>query len=184
MRTTRFVAFLGVIAIASGAATGSAAQMGRRGPAGGDPSQRGGPQGDPRTKGERPSINPLELTIEELRLDLKLQTPQQAAWESFADKVRAVADDATRTRVRTQREPDMTGLQRIDYVVDVARNRYTAVEEAADAAKALYATLSPEQRQVGERRIANLIAVAAQGGAMTGMAGGNTPRERPMRGPQ
>jgi hypothetical protein len=188
VKTSRLVVFLGVAAIVVGAVIDASAQTGRQGPGGGDPAQRGGgrggPQGDPRSKGERPSVNQLELMIEELREDLHLQPQQQAAWENFVDKVRAIADDATRARNRAQREPDMSGMQRIEYVVDIARNRYTAIEDGADAAKALYRTLSPEQQNMGDRRIANVITIASQSGMMMGMPVGGIPRDRPPRAPQ
>jgi hypothetical protein len=165
----------------------ASAQMGRPSPGGADPSQRGargGPQGDPRTAGERPSMNQVEIAIEELREDLKLAPQQVPAWERYVDKVRAIADDATRERQRVQRAQDLTGMQRIDATVDVARNRYTSLEDAADAAKALYKSLSPEQQKIGDQRLANVLALASQSGAGMAMPIGGLPRERPARGPQ
>jgi len=47
--------------------------------------------------------------------------------------------------------------QRIDRAVDVARDRLTAVEDIALAAKALYANLTPPQREAADPRLANLI---------------------------
>jgi hypothetical protein len=49
-----------------------------------------------------------------------------------------------RTDERVQREKAQIGvLQRVDRVVDVARDRLTAVEDIAISAKALYAQLAP-----------------------------------------
>jgi len=173
----RFVWIALVLACALGTAS---AQMGRPSPGGGDPSQRGGP----RSAGERPSMNQLEIAIEELREDLKLAPQQQAAWERYVDKVRAIADDATREGQRGRRERDMTGMQRIDAAVDLARNRYTALEDAGDAAKALYKALTPEQQKIGDQRIASVILLASQSGGMIGMPPGGMSGERPTRGPQ
>jgi LTXXQ motif family protein len=173
--------------IAAGAVHDASAQMGRPSPGGADPSQRGGrggPQGEPRTTGERPSMNQVEVAIEELREDLKLAPQQVPAWERYVDKVRAIADDATRERQRVQRAQDLTGMQRIDAAVDVARNRYTALEDAADAAKALYKSLSPEQQKIGDQRLASVLVLASQSGAGMAMPIGGLPRERPARGPQ
>jgi len=173
--------------IAAVALNDASAQMGRPGPGGGEPSQRGGGRGgspgEPRATGERSQINQLEYAIEELREDLKLQPQQQASWDRYVDKVRAIADDATRDRDRLRREPDMSGMQRIDYAVDVARNRYTALEDAADAAKALYKSLSPEQQKSADRRIANVMTLASQSGMMVGMQAGGPPRDRPSPPP-
>ncbi|MEO6564404.1 MAG: Spy/CpxP family protein refolding chaperone [Casimicrobiaceae bacterium] len=47
-----------------------------------------------------------------------------------------------------------TAPQRLDALADGARNRLTAVEDIVDAVKALYALLTPEQRNVADRRLA------------------------------
>jgi hypothetical protein len=47
--------------------------------------------------------------------------------------------------------------QQIDRIVDAARNRLTALEDIAQAAKALYAKLAPEQQPAADPRLANLM---------------------------
>ena len=49
--------------------------------------------------------------------------------------------------------------QQIDRQVDAARNRLTALEDIAQSAKALYASLSPEQRPAADPRLANLMTI-------------------------
>jgi hypothetical protein len=44
--------------------------------------------------------------------------------------------------------------KRFDSLADSARNRLTAVEDIADAGKALYAVLTPEQKVIADRRLA------------------------------
>jgi hypothetical protein len=56
-------------------------------------------------------------------------------------------------------------LQRIDRAVDMARDRLTAIEDIALAAKSLYARLTPEQQQVADPRLANIIALPLAAGA-------------------
>lgn len=180
----RRFASIAVMLVGAFALATASAQIGRPSPGGGDPSQRSGPRGDPRSAGERPSMNQLEIAIEELREDLKLAPQQQPAWDRYVDKVRAIADDATREGQRARRDQNATGMQRIDAAIDVARNRYTALEDAGDAAKALYKALTPEQQKIGDQRIATVILLASQSGAMMGMPSGGMPRERPTRGPQ
>ncbi|HYL90926.1 MAG TPA: hypothetical protein VEU32_19410 [Burkholderiales bacterium] len=71
----------------------------------------------------------LEATAHELHEDLKL-TPQPSG--------RAV-------------------VQKVDRIVDVARDRLTALEDIAQAAKDLYAKLTPEQQSAADPRLANLM---------------------------
>jgi hypothetical protein len=59
----------------------------------------------------------------------------------------------------------MTVLQRLDHAVDVARNRFTAVENIAAAAKKLYAGLTPEQQSMADPRLATAVAAAAASGS-------------------
>ena len=59
----------------------------------------------------------------------------------------------------------MKVLQRLDHAVDVARNRLTAVEDIAAAAKKLYAGLTPEQQSIADPRLATAIAAAAISGS-------------------
>jgi hypothetical protein len=185
VRLRRVIAWIAIVLTPAFATTSAWAQLGRPSPGGGDPPQRSGRgPADARAPGERLAMNQLEIAIEELREDLKLTPPQQPAWDRYVDKVRAIADDATRDGDRSRRERDMTGVQRIDAAVDLARNRYTALEDAGDAAKALYKTLTPEQQKVGDQRLANVILLASQSGAMLGMPSGGMTRERPTRGPQ
>jgi hypothetical protein len=54
----------------------------------------------------------------------------------------------------------MNLMQRIDRVVDAARDRLTALEDIGQAAKALYAKLAPEQQAAADPRLANLMLVA------------------------
>jgi len=57
----------------------------------------------------------------------------------------------------------MTLLQRLDRTVDLARNRLTAVEDIALAAKSLYAMLTEEQQKIADPRLANIISLPLTG---------------------
>ncbi|SRR5258708_39045458 len=143
------------IAALSLSASGALAQLGgsRRGRASGEGREKGGPE----------QVSPVEVTLHEFHEDLKLSAEQEPAWETYVERIRALANDIARER--TQREKAQMGvLQRIDRTVDMARDRLTAVEDIALAAKSLYARLTPEQQQVADPRLANLIATPLAGG--------------------
>ena len=114
------------------------------------------------------SVDQLALILAELREDLKLTADQQAAWDAYARNVEALASDVARERNRTKEVMQMKVLQRLDHAVDVARNRLTAVEDIAAAAKKLYAGLTPEQQSMADPRLATAIA-AASGSANSGI---------------
>jgi hypothetical protein len=111
------------------------------------------------------SVDQLALILAELREDLKLTADQQAAWDAYARNVEALASDVARERGRTKEVMQMKVLQRLDHAVDVARNRLTAVEDIAAAAKKLYAGLTPQQQSMADPRLATAIAAAAASGS-------------------
>ena len=136
------------------AATPALAQFGGR--------RRGDRPAD-KANGAEPRVDALEVTIEELREDLKLTAEQEPAWQSYVDKVRALAGDLARERGR--RPAPGSVPQQIDHVVDAARNRLAALEDIAQAAKELYAKLTPGQQPAADPRLANLMAMPLGAGA-------------------
>jgi hypothetical protein len=102
-------------------------------------------------------VNPLEVTLKEFHDDLKLTAEQEPAWQAYADKVRALAGDVARERAQRLAAPPSGVLQRIDRTTDIARNRFTALEDVAEAAKALYARLTPEQQAASDPRLATIV---------------------------
>ena len=63
---------------------------------------------------------------------------QRMAWQSYADKVKALVADIGRKRERVPFGVEQGGaLQKIDRAADTARNRLTAREDIAAAAKTL-----------------------------------------------
>jgi hypothetical protein len=111
------------------------------------------------------SVDQLALILAQLQEDLKLTAEQRAAWDAYARNLEALASDVTRERGRTKEVMQMRVLQRLDHAVDVARNRLTAVEDIAAAAKKLYAGLTPEQQSIADPRLATAIAAAATSGS-------------------
>ncbi len=126
------------------------ARRGRR--SGGDDQKKGG---------EEPRVNQIEVTLHEFHEDLKLAAQQEPAWESYAEKLRALARDVARESRSRPAQLDL--VQRIDRIVDSARNRLTALEDIAQSAKALYAGLTPEQQKMADPRLANIIAMPLAG---------------------
>jgi hypothetical protein len=68
---------------------------------------------------------------------------------------------------------------RLDALADNARNRLTAVEDIVDAGKALYAVLTPQQKEVADRRLALPLATLTGNDAGGDARGGapNAPKK-------
>lgn len=151
----------------AGGFPGGAGMRGGRG--GGD---RNAARDQQRPAAAEQRVDTLEQTIEELRVDLKLQSAQMPAWESYTGKVRALVGDIARSRSQMPAGPEANVLQRLDRSVDAARNRLTAIEEVSDAAKALFALLVPEQRTAADPRLATIV-ISVTNGAMARSPGGS-----------
>ena len=155
------------------AATDSFAQFGSRGGPGG---MSGGSRGGNRDQGnsqdnrnnrpvqqESDTFEQMEYRLSLLEEDLHLQPEQHASWESFAGKVRAYASDLARARARAMTPPSggdtgSGGVQHIEQAADSERNRATALDDIAAAAKTLYAGLKPDQKMLADVRIATIVA--------------------------
>ena len=138
-----------------------------------------GGDGDPRSMdkgGGEPRVNMLEVTAHELHEDLKLTPQQEPLWDAYLDKIRALGNDIARER-RPLGSAAGNVTQQIDRIVDKARNRLTALEDIAQAAKDLYAKLSPDQQPAASPRLANLMTMPL--GDQGGGPGGPGGRQRP-----
>ena len=161
MRTERrALAFLAAVVLALTAAQAEAQfGGGMRGARGGQgqfqPGQRH--RGEPHQAMQEDPASRAEFLLGMLHEDLKLSPGQEPAWQSYADKVSALAADISRERGRLKETLQMKALPRIDRAVDVARDRLTALEEIASAAKALYARLTPEQQGLADARLATTL---------------------------
>ena len=132
------------------------AQFGRRARGGMDSGGPGGGQGRASKAEPTPA---LEVTLHELAEDLKLGPEQQPLFDAYADTLRGLANDVVRERQRQSgaKSASASLLERIDRNVDSLRNRLTAVEDIAQAAKTLYARLNPDQQRAADPRLATLM---------------------------
>jgi hypothetical protein len=94
----------------------------------------------------------VTLRMSQLEEDLNLTPAQLPQWNAYRGKVQGMIDDIKRgPRVSAS---ETTAPKRLDGLADTARNRLAAVEDIVDAGKALYAVLTPAQREVADRRLA------------------------------
>jgi hypothetical protein len=157
----RAIPFVAAAMIAAGVAFGQT--PGGGGARGSSPGSRGGAdtshvpppktQAAPDANQQSTLQSAVQYRLELLEEDLRIRPEQQKAWLNYRDRVLRLSEDAQRT-ARTALGGDMTAPQRLDRLSDVARDRLTAIEDIVDAGKQLYATLTPGQQTVADRRMA------------------------------
>jgi hypothetical protein len=147
-----------VVAVALALAPAALAQMpgpgGRPGASGMGtaPGKGGAVPGEPRVALPANMTELVSMRLSQLEEDLNLRPNQVPQWNAYRDRVMSLLDDVRReSRVSVI---ESTAPQRLDVLTDVARNRLTATEDIADAGKALYKVLTPEQKAVADRRLA------------------------------
>lgn len=135
----------------------------------------GGGQGRPAVSA---SGSHLILTIEqrlvEVRIQLGLRPEQESLWDTYQEKVGALLTD--QLRARPAKEPKGDALQQIERKIDTVRNRLTALEDIAEAARRLYAALDGAQKEKADRLLAATTPALYSGLAETSV---DEPPKRP-----
>lgn len=173
--------------LAAGSACGQTTGGGGAGTRGASPGSRGAdtshlpstkPLGAPEANTQMTLQSAVQYRLELLEEDLRVRPEQQNAWRNYRDRVLKLADDTLRS-ARTALGGDMSAPQRLDRLSDIARDRLTAIEDIVDAGKQLYATLTPGQQAVADRRMAvpvmALAGVEPNSAAARAGAGGKSP---------
>jgi hypothetical protein len=127
---------------------------------------RGGERPDQGRPIDRPVPDIYQQTEHQLALmevDLRLSAEQQTPWGSFAQKVLAYASDLSRERARMglPEGESVDGPRQIDQVLQRQRTRVTELEEIRNAANALYATFSTEQKRTADTRMQAIFSPGA-----------------------
>ena len=177
MTVRRRIAFLALAALAIAVASPATSQF----PGGGNSGRAGmgGKGGDGMRSGTDRGVREdtsatanvtavVTFRLDQLEDDLQLTPAQRVPWKVYRDGVMKMADDAMRAQ-RSFAAGDLTAPQRMDRLLDVTRNRLTAMEDVVDSGKRLYATLTPAQQLVADRRMA--VAVMPVAGVEPGSAG-------------
>jgi hypothetical protein len=189
----RAMALLAGIVMATAA---SAQYPGGRGGPGGPTGARGGAgerAGEPPAgmRGAPSAVVPLnlgafvEVQLDQLEDELKLTPTQSAAWIAYAERIGKFADDIVRSQfeARAARATSVTAAapEQLGLIADGMRNRLKAIDEIVALGTALYATLTPEQRVVADRRLAQTVAILTAGATTAGMAAPTGRDERARR---
>lgn len=142
-------------AVIAGACFGAAqAQTTPAAPAGNPPQQ--GRHFDPARMAER-----VNRHLADLKQKLQISASQEAAWTSFAA---AMQPPATMQRPDRQALGTMTTPERLDQMRAMRDRRNAEMDRRADATKAFYAQLSPEQQKTFDSETARMFQHGPRGG--------------------
>lgn len=135
-------------ALVAGACLGVAqAQTAPAAPAASQPQQGHGV--DPARRAER-----VNRHLADLKQKLQITSGQEGAWNSFAT---AMQPSTTLQRPDRQALGAMTTPERIDQMRAMRDRRNAEMDRRADAAKAFYAQLSPEQKKTFDSETARMF---------------------------
>jgi hypothetical protein len=120
--------------------------------------------GDDRITGPN-TADLVTMRMGQLEEDLNLRPDQLGPWKVYRDRVMQMLDDQRRAMraASAYTAIETSAPKRLDALADAARDRLTAVEDIVDAGKALYASLTPEQRTLADRRLALPLATLSGG---------------------
>jgi hypothetical protein len=126
-------------------------------------------------------LNPGALVQRQLdRLEDELApTPAQSAvWGAFADSVQRLADNVERVRfeARTATGGPAGAVERLDWIAAGVKDRAALIQTIAEQGRALYATLSPEQKRIADSRLWLPVSLLAVGVAPSAAAADSPPR--------
>jgi len=87
-----------------------------------------------------------------LKSELAITSEQEAQWSAFSDTVLQQMHQF-KAGYQGRKATVRTAPERIDQLVAWMKERTAAFEAVGEAAKALYATLNPEQQQIADEKL-------------------------------
>jgi hypothetical protein len=87
--------------------------------------------------------------LNQARRAIRLTPAQEPLYDVFQERVLALMEDLNRGVPPTT--VGDSAIKQIDRRVDLLRNRLAAFEDVSDAARRLYAALTPEQKETADR---------------------------------
>lgn len=115
----------------------------------------------------------VQVSLDRTADDLRISLGQEKLWNVYATRVMRLAEDISRSRYvpRDIQIENFTAPQVFDRITQVAQNRMTAIEDIAEAGRALYNQMTPTQQKIADRRLAGIALSLASGVPPPGAGG-------------
>jgi periplasmic protein CpxP/Spy len=94
----------------------------------------------------------VQTRLAKLKSALDIKPEQEAQWSAFADTVMQQVDQMKAAHQQRGNMP-ATAPERIDRQIAMIKQRAASFETIGEAAKGLYASLSPDQQQIADKRL-------------------------------
>jgi hypothetical protein len=101
----------------------------------------------------------IQVQLDQFEDELRPTKEQQPAWNRYAERVASLMEELRRAREPAAATGGAAPAQ-MDGLVATARARVAAIEGIAEAGRALYPLLTPEQKAVADRRLARIVGPA------------------------
>jgi len=92
--------------------------------------------------------------LDKLKTDLKIQPSQEGAWQAYAAKVKEKGEKMKALHQQAPQDTKLTLPEKLDRQINFMKEHQASAEETAVVLKALYASLTPEQRIVLDKHFA------------------------------
>jgi D-serine deaminase-like pyridoxal phosphate-dependent protein len=112
------------------------------------------------------------VQLDQLEDDLRLSPAQLGHWRSYADKVQKLADDTARSRLdaRAATSAPADAVQQLEQIAASTRDRAGSIDAIVEAGRVFYATLTPDQKVIADRRLWQAVSLLATGVTPPGMS--------------
>jgi hypothetical protein len=129
--------------------------------------RRGPPADTPQSPGAL-----VQLQLDQLEDDLRLSPAQLDSWRNYGDKVQKLADDTARSRfdARAATSAPTDAVQQLELIAGGMRGRAASIEAIVEAGRVFYATLTPDQKAIADRRLWLSVSLLATGMTPPGMS--------------
>lgn len=94
----------------------------------------------------------VQKRLAKLKSKLGITADQEAQWSAFSDTVLQQVQQMKAAHQQRKSAP-VTAPERIDRQVELMKQRVAGFEAMGQAAKGLYAVLSPEQQQIADHKL-------------------------------
>jgi len=105
----------------------------------------------------------VDQRLSRLKAELKITADQEPLWQGFAETAKNKAGKGLQAMREQAKDEGLTAPERMARVTDIMKERLAALQSVSDAFNRLYQGLTPEQREIADRRAARMARLGLGG---------------------